>query len=59
MRVLLDENLAHSLRNHLGNHEAYTASYAGLAGLKNGRLLEAAEEAGFDILITGDQTLHY
>jgi hypothetical protein len=28
-----------------------------LAGLKNGRLLEAAEEAGFDVLITVDQNI--
>ena len=28
------------------------ASYAGLAGLKNGALLSAAEEAGFEVIIT-------
>jgi hypothetical protein len=27
------------------------------AGLKNGRLLEAAEDAGFDVLITVDQNI--
>jgi hypothetical protein len=59
LRVLLDENLAHSLRNHLGEHDAYTAAYAGFAGLKNGKLLDAAEEGGFDVLITGDKTLHH
>jgi putative NIF3 family GTP cyclohydrolase 1 type 2 len=31
----------------------------GYAGLKNGKLLEMAEAAGFDILITGDKTLQY
>ena len=59
MKVLLDENLPHSLRSHLAVHDALTAAYAGFAGLKNGKLLEAAEEAGFDVLVTGDQTLHY
>ena len=34
-----------------------TARFANLAGLKNGRLLEAAEAAGFDILITVDQNI--
>ncbi len=29
----------------------------GWDGLKNGRLLEAAENDSFDVLITGDQTL--
>jgi hypothetical protein len=34
-----------------------TARFAGLAGLKNGRLLEAADAAGFDTLITTDQSI--
>jgi hypothetical protein len=28
-----------------------------LAGLKNGQLLDAAESAGFDVLITADQNI--
>ena len=59
MKILLDENLPHSLRQRLGLHEAYTVRYLGWAGLKNGELLRAAEEAGFDVFITGDQTLSY
>lgn len=59
MRVLLDENIPHILRFHLPGHEVTTAAYAGLAGLKNGQLLEAAEAAGFAVLVTGDKTLHY
>ena len=43
MKVLLDENLAHALRQWLVGHDVYTAAYAGFAGLKNGKLLEAAE----------------
>jgi hypothetical protein len=27
--------------------------------VKNGRLLDAAENAGFDVLVTGDRTLQY
>ena len=59
MRVLLDENLDHRLRRHLGAHEVFTASFRGWDGLKNGKLLEAAEGDGFEILVTGDQTLCY
>jgi hypothetical protein len=59
MRVLLDENLPHKLRGHLSRHETVTASYAGLVGHKNGALLKAAEDAGFDVLVTGDTTLRY
>jgi hypothetical protein len=39
------------------SHDWQTARFANLAGLKNGRLLEAAEEAGFDVLITVDQNI--
>ena len=59
MKVLLDENLPHRLRHRLGSHEAFTVSYMGWAGLKNGELLKAAEEAGFEVFFTGDQTLAY
>lgn len=55
-RVLLDENLPHSLRRHVPG--SVTAAYAGFAGLENGKLLDAAEAAGFEVLITGDKTLH-
>jgi hypothetical protein len=58
-RVLLDENLPHSRRHHLLPHKVMTAADAGFAGLKNGQLLMAAETARFDVLITGDRTLHY
>jgi hypothetical protein len=59
VKVLLDENLPHALRKHLPKHEVETAAYSGLAGYKNGALLKAAIEAGFDVVVTGDQTLQY
>ncbi|MCU1258102.1 MAG: hypothetical protein JWO80_987 [Bryobacterales bacterium] len=58
-KVLLDENLPHTLRHHLNHHQTLTAAYAGLAGLKNGKLLDAAVSAGFDVLVTGDKTIQY
>jgi 5-methylthioribose kinase len=58
LKVLLDENVAHDLRQYLHRHETMTAAYAGFAGYENGRLLDAAENAGFDVLVTGDRTLH-
>jgi hypothetical protein len=39
------------------SHDCQTARFADLAGLKNGRLLEAAEAGGFDVLITVDQNI--
>lgn len=57
MRVLLDENLDHALRVLLAPHDVVTASYMGWAGLKNGELLQVAEENRVEVLLTGDQTL--
>jgi len=45
------------LRLLFPGHDCQTARFARLAGLKNGRLLEAAEAAGFDVLITVDQNI--
>jgi hypothetical protein len=59
MRVLLDENLAHRLRNKLGSHEVFTVSFKGWVGLKNGELLRSAEAGGIEVFLTGDQTLPY
>ena len=59
MKVLLDENLDHALRKLLGTHEVFTVTYMGWTGLQNGALLQAAEESGMDVLLTGDQTLSY
>lgn len=59
MRLLLDECLDHRLRLHFPGHDCVSAKYAGLAGLKNGWLLDAAEAAGFAVLITADQEILY
>ncbi len=57
MKILIDENLPHRLRGNLGSHETWTVRYRGWAGLRNGALLQAAEQDDFDVFITGDQTL--
>jgi predicted nuclease of predicted toxin-antitoxin system len=57
MRLLIDECVDERLRHLFPGHDCQTARYANLAGLKNGRLLEAAEEAGFDVLVTVDQNI--
>ena len=59
MKVLLDENVHHDLRPFLAHHETFTVVHMGWGGVKNGKLLEAAERGGFDVLITGDKTLEY
>jgi hypothetical protein len=59
MRVLCDENIPHRLRGLLPEHEVATVGYLDWIGIKNGELLKAAEEAGFDVLITSDQGIPY
>ena len=57
MRLLFDECIDERLRLLFPGHDCQTARFAHLAGLKNGRLLEAAEAAGFDVVITVDQSI--
>ncbi len=54
MKVLLDECLPIDFRHYLPGHEVHTAEWAGFKGLKNGQLLDNAEQAGYRVLITVD-----
>jgi hypothetical protein len=36
-----------------------TASYLGWGHLRNGELLQAAEQGGFEVFVTGDQSLAF
>jgi len=58
-RVLLDENLPQNLRLLLPGHTVVTVAFQGWAGLSNGALIAAAEQAGFDLMITADQGIRY
>jgi predicted nuclease of predicted toxin-antitoxin system len=55
MRILLDECVNERLRNYFRDQDVQSARYAGFSGLKNGELLDAAESAGFDVLLTVDR----
>jgi hypothetical protein len=57
MRLLLDECVDERLRLLFSGHDCHSARYAGLAGLKNGELLLAAEAAGFEVIVTVDQNI--
>lgn len=59
MRILLDEQLRRQLVPFLIGHEVRTVQQESWAGLKNGALLTAAEDADFAILLTGDQNLQF
>jgi hypothetical protein len=59
MRILLDECVPLQIRHALADHEVATAQERGWRGLSNGELLDAAEGAGFTLLIVADKNLHY
>ena len=59
MKVLLDECLPLDFRHELRGHDAHTVQWAGFKGMKNGELLQAAERAGYDVLVTVDQGIPY
>jgi len=42
MKLLLDENLPHQLRNEIPGHDCVTVAYMGWGGLENGELLTRA-----------------
>jgi len=55
MRILLDEIIPRGLRRILPGHDVRTASEMGWASIANGQLLDEAEKAGFEALVTSDQ----
>ncbi|HEX8341528.1 MAG TPA: DUF5615 family PIN-like protein [Tepidisphaeraceae bacterium] len=59
MKLLLDENLPHQLRQELPGHDAYTVAFMGWAGVENGALLTLAALSDFDALLTKDTKLQY
>lgn len=58
-RILLDQNVPDGVRRMLREHQVSTAYELGWAQLDNGRLLEAMERAGIEVLVTCDQNLSY
>lgn len=59
MRVLFDQGTPVPLRKHLAAHQVVTIFDLGWNNLKNGELLQKAEENGFSVLVTTDQNLRY
>ena len=59
MCIVIDECIDERFRDSLTGHDCQTARYAGLAGLGNGELLQAAEAAKFSVFLTVDQGIEY
>jgi hypothetical protein len=57
MRLLIDECIDHRVRLLSPAHDCQRAGFTNFARQKNGRLPEAAETAGFDVLVTVDRNI--
>src|SRR5207244_6325571 len=57
MRILFDQGTPVAIRDALQSHTVRTAREEGWSTLSNGELLRAAEEAGFEPLLTTDTNL--
>jgi len=58
-RILLDENMPVGIREQLPGFFVVTVPEMGWAGLSNGELLDAADQAGFEVMVTGDQNIEH
>ena len=59
MLILFDHSTPTPLRYALKNHVVVEATERGWDRLANGALLDAAEEAGFELLVTADKNMRY
>lgn len=59
MPVLVDQCLPRHLAAELTGHEATTVRAQRWLGLRNGVLLRAAVDAGFDVFITNDSSIEF
>ena len=59
MLVLFDHGTPKGLARALSEHTVHTAHSRGWDTLSNGELLDAAEEAGFALLLTTDRRIRY
>ncbi len=59
MLVLFDHGTPRSIARWLLGHTVVEAFVKGWDRLSNGELLKAAEESGFDVLLTTDKNIQY
>ncbi len=59
MRVLFDNGTPRGVAAALSDHTVEEARSHGWDTLRNGELLDAAEAAGFDVLLTTDRNIRF
>jgi predicted nuclease of predicted toxin-antitoxin system len=59
LRILFDQNVPRALGRYLEPHPVTRSAERDWQELKNGDLIETAESASFDLLVTCDQNLEH
>lgn len=59
MRILFDQGTPVPIRGYLTGHTVGISADLGWDRLRNGDLLAAAEQAGYELLLTTDKNLRY
>ena len=59
LKILFDHGTPAPLRRSLSEHSVSTAAENGWESLTNGELIRHAEQAGFNVLVTTDQSMRY
>lgn len=59
MRILFDNGTPRPTASCLAGHEVTRARQIGWHELSNGELIDRAEQAGYDLLLTTDKNLRY
>ena len=59
MRILFDNGTPKPIARSLTGHEVAHARVIGWHQLKNGELIQRAEEAGYEVLLSTDKNIRY
>ncbi len=59
MKVLFDHGTPAPLRHHLPEHSVHRSAERGWELLDNGELIRKAEEDGYDVIVTTDQSIRH
>ena len=59
MKILFDNGTPNPIARSLDGHEVAFARQIGWHELKNGELLQRAEDAGYELLLTSDKNMRY
>ena len=59
MNILFDYGTPAPFRNHLREHSVDRSAEKGWELLENGELIRRAEEEGYEVIVTTDQSMRY